>query len=143
LSIVVLSWRDVGTLSSTMLTYRPTAGMESSVRSPDDYIFLTNGAKYWVGPVGEIVILETDGNYTAISVSSGQTLMVRGVLYKWEASLPPSLFFRVSRDCIINLKHVIEMRMHDAKRFSFIIPGNREVIMSRLQTLEFRKAKCL
>jgi DNA-binding LytR/AlgR family response regulator len=126
-----------------MLTLRPTAGMESSVKSPDDYIFLTNGAKYWVGPVEEIVTLEADGNYVAFFISNGQTLVMRGVLYKWEASLPPSLFVRASRDCIINLKHVIEMRMYDAKRFSFIIPGNREVIMSRLQTLEFRKAKCL
>jgi two-component system, LytTR family, response regulator len=126
-----------------MLTCRPTAGMESSVRSPDEYVFLTNGVTFWVGPVSEIVTLEANGNYTAFFVSSGQKLMMRGVFCRWEASLPPSLFFRASRECIINLKHVIEMRIHDAKRFSFILPGNKEVIMSRKQTLEFRKVKRL
>jgi two-component system, LytTR family, response regulator len=117
--------------------------MESSAKSPDEYIFLTNGAKYWVGPVGEIVTLEADGNYVAFFISNGQTLMTRGVLYKWEASLPPSLFFRASRDCIINLKHVTEMGMHDAKRFFFTLAGGREVIMSCLQSAEFRRTKGL
>jgi two-component system, LytTR family, response regulator len=117
--------------------------MPSSVRSPDDYIFLTNGAAYWVGSVGEIVTLETNGNYTSFFLNNGQKLMMRGTMASWEVKLPPSLFFRASRECIINLRHVIEMRMYDTRRFSFIILGNREVIMSTKQTLEFKRIKRL
>ena len=126
-----------------MLTCRPIAGMESSARSPDDYIFLSDGVKYWVGSVGEIIALEVAGNYTSFFLSNGQKLVMRGALQKWEPKLPVSHFFRANRDCIVNLKYVVEMRMYDFKRFSFTMRGDKEVILSGPQTLAFRRTKGL
>ena len=117
--------------------------MESSARSDEEYIFLTNGAKYWVGRVSEIVCLEVSGNYTNFLLSNGQRLMTRGSLAKWETRLPSSIFFKTGRDCIINLKHVKDMNMHNSKQFVFTLIGDNEVIVSRLQTIEFRKTRSL
>lgn len=117
--------------------------MESSVRCPEDYIYLTNGAKYWVGRVSEIVSIEIEGNYSYFLMSNGQRLMIRGPLARWEKKLPSSIFFRSGRDRIINLRHVKEMRIYGPKQFAFIMTGDNEVIMSCLQTAEFRRTRGL
>jgi DNA-binding LytR/AlgR family response regulator len=117
--------------------------MESSARSPDEYIFLTNGARYWVGRVSEIVCIEVSGNYGSFLISSGQKLLIRGSLGQWEKRLPSAIFFRSGRDTIINLQHVTEMRMYSPKQFAFTLTGDNEVIMSRIQTTEFRRTRGL
>ena len=117
--------------------------MESSARSPDDYIYVTNGAKYWVGRVSEIVFIEVEGNYSHFLISNGQRLLVRGPLGRWEKALPPSIFFRSGRDCIINLRHITEMRIYNPKQFAFTMTGDNEVIMSRIQSIEFRRTRGL
>lgn len=111
--------------------------------NPNDYIFLSDNVKYWVGCLADIVSFEQDGNYTNIKISNGQKLTMRGVIGKWETKLPPSLFFKTGRDCIINLKHVQVMQAYDAKRFSFVLLGGSEVILSRAQSILFRKSRRL
>lgn len=115
-----------------------------TLRNPEDYVFLSDGVKYWVGPVSDIVSVEQTDNYTNFSLRSGQKLMIRGVLGRWETKLPTSLFFKASRDCIVNLMHIKHLRAYDAKRLSFImVNSDIEIILSREQSILFRKSKRL
>jgi two-component system, LytTR family, response regulator len=106
-------------------------------------VFLSDGAKYWLGPVSDIVYVETEGNYSRFLISNGQRLMIRGSLVRWENGLPSSFFFRAGRDCIINLSKVTELRPHNSKQLAFTMIGGNEVIMSRLQTIKFRRTRSL
>jgi DNA-binding LytR/AlgR family response regulator len=106
-------------------------------------VFLSDGAKYWLGPVSDIVYVETEGNYSRFLISNGQRLMIRGSLVRWENGLPSSIFFRARRDCIINLTQVTEMSAHNAKQFVFTMTGGNEVIMSSMQTIKFRRTRSL
>jgi two-component system, LytTR family, response regulator len=104
-------------------------------------VFLSDGVKYWLGPVSDIVSIEVEGNYSHVLISSGQKLMIRGSLAKWENGLPSSIFFKAGRDCIINLGKVTEIKPHNSKQLVFTMTGDNEVIMSRAQTIKFRRTR--
>jgi two-component system LytT family response regulator len=113
------------------------------VLDSDYYICLSDGVNYWVGPVCDIISLKQDQNYCHVTISSGQKFNIRGSLTKFETRLPSSLFVRANRECIINMSHVKQMRAYDAKRYSFIMDHDNEIIMSRKQSLLFRRTKSL
>lgn len=110
----------------------------------DYHICLSDGVNYWVGPIRNIVSLEQGGNYCRFAVAgNGQKLNIRGTLHQFESRLPSLLFFRANRECIINLSHVKHMRAHDPKRYSFTMANDNEIIMSRKQSVLFRRTKSL
>ena len=112
----------------------------------DDYhhhVFLSDGVKYWLGPVCDIVSLSQSGNYTEFYIRNGQRLMVHGALNKWETKLPASLFFRTGRDHITNLAHVKHITAADSKRLLFVMLGDVEITLSRQQSTLFRKQRNL
>jgi two-component system LytT family response regulator len=109
----------------------------------DDYIFISDGVKYWLGPVGGIVSLSQGGNYTEFYICNGQKLMVRGTIARWETKLPASIFFRTGRDHVVNLTHVKHMTVADARHLLFVMEGDIEITLSRQQSILFRKQRNL
>jgi DNA-binding LytR/AlgR family response regulator len=107
------------------------------------YVCVSDGVKFWLGPLRDVMSLEQTGNYCKFTLRTGQKFNIRGALCKWEEKLPTTLFFRTGRNCIVNLSHVKHMVAYDAKRFSFIMPGDDEVILSRSQSVLFRRTKSL
>jgi two-component system, LytTR family, response regulator len=114
------------------------------VLDPNYHICLSDNVNYWVGPIRNISFLEQDGNYCKFTIANASLrLNIRGVLHHFETKLPSSLFFRANRECLINLSHVKHMRAHDPKRYSFIMVNDNEIIMSRKQSVLFRRTKSL
>jgi len=91
----------------------------------------------------DILSLEADGNYTQIHLTDANIILIRCAFHKCERNLDPSTFFRTGRDCIVNLSHVKEMRIFDHKRYMFIMSDGREVILSRQNSLRFKREKSL
>lgn len=110
---------------------------------PEHHVCLSDGVNFWVGPVRSIVSLEQDTNYCKFTLNNGQKLNVRGALHGWEEKLPDSLFFRANRESIINMGHVKHMRAYDHKRYSLTMVGDKEIVMSRHQSVLFRRTKGL
>jgi two-component system LytT family response regulator len=114
------------------------------VLDPDYHICLSDNVNYWVGPIRNIASLEQDGNYCRFTIAgNGQGLNIRGRLHQFETRLPSSLFFRANRECLINLSHVKHMRAYDEKRYGFTMVNDNEIIMSRKQSILFRRTKSL
>lgn len=111
--------------------------------SRDDFIFLHDNAKCWMVRITDILSLEADGNYTQIHLTDATTILIRSAFHKCEHQLDPSMFFRTGRDCVVNLTHVKEVRIFDQKRYVFIMSDDREVILSRQNSLRLRREKSL
>lgn len=70
-----------------------------------DQVFLKDGEHCWLVPVGEIRLLESEGNYARVYFGENRPLIPR-TLQLLESRLDPQRFVRVSRQHIINLRYV-------------------------------------
>jgi two-component system LytT family response regulator len=63
------------------------------------------GARRFI-PLAELVLLSSDDNYSQLSLSTGENVLVRETLASWEERLPASHFLRVHRRAIVNLARI-------------------------------------
>ena len=108
----------------------------------DDFVFLSSEKKCWLIQTGDIWFLEACGEQTRIHLSDGAVL-VRRTLPDCERRLDSSIFFRATRDYIINLTHVKQTRLLDSSRVLFVLPNGKEVVVSGRQNFLFRKMRAL
>ena len=74
----------------------------------DDQVFLKDGDRCWLVRVGEIRLLESEGNYARVYFGENRPLIPR-TLQNLETRLDPQRFVRVSRQHIINLRFVAKI----------------------------------
>ncbi|MGI9089387.1 MAG: LytR/AlgR family response regulator transcription factor [Chthoniobacterales bacterium] len=77
----------------------------SGLLGVDDQVFLKDGDRCWLVRLSDIRVLESEGNYARVYFAENRPLIPRS-LQALEARLDPQLFFRVSRQHIINLRAV-------------------------------------
>jgi two-component system, LytTR family, response regulator len=109
----------------------------------DDFIFLNDSAKCRMVQSSNILSLEADSNYTQIHLTDATIILIRCAFHKCQRNLDPSMFFRTSRGCIVNLSYVKEVKIFDDKRYMFIMSNGKEVILSRQSSLRLRREKSL
>lgn len=71
----------------------------------NDQIFVRDGERCWFVRLSDIVLLESEGNYTRLYFGNARPLVQRTLNYL-ETRLDPAVFFRSSRKHIVNLRHV-------------------------------------
>jgi two-component system LytT family response regulator len=108
----------------------------------DDFVFLSSEKKCWLIQTGDIWFLEACGEQTRIHLPDGAVLARRN-LADCERRLDSSIFFRATRDCVINLTHVKQTRLLDSSRVLFVLPNGKEVVVSGRQNFLFRKMRAL
>ena len=113
--------------------------METGKVEADDYVVV---GEVWVGRVGDIISLVTDGNYTKVSTVDGK-FTIRKNSRELEERLPGKIFCRAGRSCLFNLGQVKVIRRYDPKRFALVLEDGDEVVMSTLQSIEFRRSRGL
>lgn len=106
-------------------------------RSAGDRVFLRDGDRCWIVTMGEIAFFETEGNYARAHFGANRPL-IRTSLNALEARLDPALFFRASRQHLINLRFVerIEPAADDGLVVS--MRGGHTVPVSRRQSRQLR-----
>lgn len=87
--------------------------------------------------LNEIIRLEAEGSYTNIYLKEGKCRMVSKTMKDFEDSLPESLFFRVHKSHIINLKCVKEYSVTDGGWVR--MSDGSKVEVSRRKAAEFVK----
>ena len=110
--------------------------------SPDDYVLLSNGAKNLLVRVSDIVAIEADGNYVTITLIDTK-LTSHGTLHHCEEKLDPSTFFRAGRSCLVNLGQVKKVNMANPKQFMLTMQNDKEILVSRKQSVCLRQQKLL
>jgi two-component system, LytTR family, response regulator len=108
----------------------------------DDFVLLTDDIKYWIVRIEDISLLEACRNFTLVHFPHGK-LLIRRSLKDCERRLDSSIFFRASRGCIVNLSHVKQPRLLEDESIFFLLKDGREVVLSRRQSVLFRKTRGL
>ena len=68
-------------------------------------IFIQEGENCWIVRVADLMLLESEGNWTRVHFGKNRPMMARSLSYM-EERLDPSMFFRANRRSIINLQYV-------------------------------------
>ena len=86
----------------------------------------------------DISLLEAHRKFTLVHLPDGKFL-VRRSLKDCERRLDSSTFFRASGDCIVNLGHVTRSRFLEDGSLIFTLRDGKEIVLSRRQSVLFRK----
>jgi DNA-binding LytR/AlgR family response regulator len=103
----------------------------------DHMVFLRAGCRSRMTRVGDIVSIDVSGNNMTIKLSNEDgAVVVRGSLKRCLQKLPAELFFKVDRNCVVNLGQVGRV---DAagRQIALRMKDGREIVMSRKQSLLF------
>src|SRR5271166_4767501 len=98
----------------------------------DQPIFLRDGEHCWIVRVTEIVMLESQGNYTRIYFEGNRPMLYRS-LNDLHRRLDPSIFFRANRRIVINLRFVKEIELWPNGGYLLRLTSGFEVQVSRRQ----------
>ena len=108
----------------------------------DQQIFVKDGERCWFVALRDIVLLESEGNYTRLYFGGHRPLVLRSLNYL-EDRLDPAVFFRASRKHILNLKFIEAMDAWANGGFLVRLKGSIEVEMSRRQARKFKEVMSL
>jgi two-component system, LytTR family, response regulator len=108
----------------------------------DQQIFVKDGERCWFVALRDIVLLESEGNYTRLYFGGHRPLVLRSLNYL-EDRLDPAIFFRASRKHILNLKFIEAMDAWANGGFLVRLKGSIEVEMSRRQAQKFKESMSL
>ena len=124
---------------------RPTPGRqpESARRlGPDDRVFVKDGDTLHFVRLGDVRLFESEGNYVRLYVGEETPLVLRS-LSALEDRLDPAVFFRASRQHLLNLEHVARLEDWFGGTLRAVLAGGETVELSRRQTQRFRERTSL
>jgi len=109
------------------------------VLGENDQVFLKDGDHCWLVRVGEIRLLESEGNYARIYFAENRPLIPRS-LQTLETRLNPQHFLRVSRQHIINLRFVRKVEpWFDGGLLLCMAENDPEIKVARRRAQELRE----
>jgi two-component system LytT family response regulator len=74
-----------------------------------DRLFTTVGSKVTFLKIENIILIQSDGDYTKVHTSCGINGLVTKTMKEWEHRLPKNVFCRVHRNAIINTEYIENM----------------------------------
>ncbi len=102
-------------------------------------VFLRDGERCWIVQWAEIVLFEVEGNYARAYFGSNRPL-IRASLNALEAQLDPALFFRASRQHIVNLRFIESVETAPDDTYIIHLKNKSEVPVSRRQSRQLRES---
>jgi two-component system LytT family response regulator len=132
-------------LAAALAKLRPVgrAGAAGGRRAaPLDRVFVRDGERCWLVPLADIVLLESEGNYTRLYFGRERPLIPRS-LAQLEERLNPAMFFRASRQHVVNLRSIEKVDTSVAGGLVATLTGGRQIEMSRRQSARLREIMSL
>lgn len=103
-----------------------------------DQVFVRDGERCWFLKVEEIRLLEVSGNYCRIYFGQEKPLILRSLNYM-EQRLDPKVFFRASRQQLVNLKWIERIEPWFSGSLKLYLRSGGEVEVSRRQAHRFKE----
>lgn len=122
------------------LQTRSQAPTPAPALSGDRQIFVRDGERCWFLRLRDIVLLESEGNYTRLHLATdpSRPLVGRSLNYL-EERLDPALFFRASRRHIVNIECIERLDPWVTGGLRAKLRGGREIEISRRQAVKFQE----
>lgn len=109
-------------------------------RAPNEgKVFIQDGERCWLVELDQIMLFESEGNYTRVHFDGQRPLLLRS-LVQLEARLDPVRFMRVSRSCIVNMSFVSGIKPAPSGGLTLMLPDGLQVPMSRRRSVQFRQS---
>ena len=105
--------------------------------TPKDKVFVKDGERCWFVRVGDVHLFESAGNYTRLHFNDATPLINRSLNYL-EDRLSTDRFFRASRQHIVNLDVVEDVKPWFRGKLILVLRDGTEVEMSRRRSRAFR-----
>jgi two-component system LytT family response regulator len=104
----------------------------------EQQVFVKDGDKCWFVRVGDIRLLESEGNYTRLHFGNNKPLLLRTLAYM-EERLDPTHFIRASRRHIVNMRAIIGVESWYGGGLMLTLTDDTKVEMSRRQAQKLRE----
>lgn len=104
----------------------------------DGKVFIKDGERCWFVALEQIMLFESEGNYTRVYFDGNRPLLLRS-LNQLEARLDPERFLRTSRRQIVNLDFVQGIAPGPGAGMVLTLTGDLKVAMSRRRAAQFRQ----
>jgi two-component system LytT family response regulator len=125
-------------LKQAAVAKRPPAGSLNAT----DKVFVREGEKCWFVEVGQIRLLESEGNYTRVHFGDAQPQLFRS-LNAMEERLDRKFFFRANRRQIINIAFIAGIEPWFSSGLLVQLKGGAKIELSRRQAQDFRERMSL
>ena len=101
---------------------------------------LQSGAHMRFAAVHDILVIESQENYSLVRLADGSRELVRRSLKAWMVLLPVKSFLQVHRTVVVNLAHVTGYRRTGPKAFFLQVAGLRRLVpVGRKKWVEVRR----
>lgn len=117
-------------------------GEKLNVLSENDQVFVKDGERCWFVRLGDVRLLESEGNYVRLYFGQSKPLILRSLNYLDER-LNNRIFFRASRKHIINLQWVDNIESWFNGGLLVKLRGGEQVEISRRQAVKLKEMMSL
>jgi len=104
----------------------------------EDKVFIKDGEKCYFVKLGDVRMLESDGNYVKVHFGNSRPLILRS-LNSFEENLDPEHFFRANRKFIINLEWIDKVENWFNGGLQVELRTGEKVEISRRQAIRFKE----
>jgi len=108
------------------------------VRPALERVFLRDGDRCWIVRITDVALFEVEGNY-ARAYFGGNRPLIRSSLNDLEARLDPAIFFRASRQHLMNLRFVESVERAPDDTYVVHLRNGTVVPVSRRQSRHLRE----
>jgi len=108
------------------------------VRPALERVFLRDGDRCWIVRITDVALFEVEGNY-ARAYFGGNRPLIRSSLNELEARLDPAIFFRASRQHLMNLRFVESVERAPDDTYVVHLRNGTVVPVSRRQSRHLRE----
>lgn len=103
-----------------------------------DQVFIKDGEKCYFVKLGDVRMLESDGNYVKVHFDKNRPLILRS-LNSFEERLDPESFFRANRKFIVNIEWVQSVENWFNGGLQLELTTGEKIEVSRRQTIRFKE----
>ncbi|MFD2366704.1 LytR/AlgR family response regulator transcription factor [Pseudoduganella sp. GCM10020061] len=118
--------------------HREPEAARDKLQPADARVFIKDGDKCWFVAMEQIVLFESEGNYTRVYFDQNRPMLLRS-LNQLEARLDPEKFVRVSRRQIVNMDFVVGIAPSAAGGMVLTLKDDLKVPMSRRRAAQFKQ----
>lgn len=112
-------------------------GRDAPPLRAEEKLFIRDGEACWFVALSDIILFESEGNYTRVCFKAGRALMARSLTQLAER-LDPERFFRASRRHIVNLDAVRRCVSLDGGALTLVLADGAGIEVSRRRAAQLR-----
>lgn len=111
---------------------------EKSIKSREDQLFIRDGEHCHFVRLGEISLINVEGNYVRVFFRNTKALLCRSLNYV-EERLDPAIFFRANRQQMVNMDFVARIEPWIGDGLMLSLKDGTQVEVSRRQARELKQ----